>query len=71
MKVLYLFGPNLGALGRREPSMYGSESLEEIMASVGERPRGSDTRSRGGNPTTRAISSAGCSARARKASARS
>ena len=40
MKVLYLFGPNLGALGRREPSMYGSESLEEIMTSVGERAAG-------------------------------
>ena len=40
MKVLYLFGPNLGALGRREPSMYGSESLEEIMASVEERATG-------------------------------
>ena len=36
MKVLYLFGPNLGALGRRDPSLYGSESLEEIMASVGD-----------------------------------
>jgi 3-dehydroquinate dehydratase-2 len=40
MKVLYLFGPNLGALGRREPSLYGSESLDEIMASVEERARG-------------------------------
>jgi 3-dehydroquinate dehydratase II len=37
MKVLYVFGPNLGALGRREPSMYGSDSLDEIMASVEER----------------------------------
>jgi 3-dehydroquinate dehydratase-2 len=37
MKVLYVFGPNLGALGRREPSTYGSESLGEIMASVEER----------------------------------
>jgi len=40
MKVLYLFGPNLGALGEREPAVYGSESLEEIMASVDERARG-------------------------------
>ena len=37
MKVLYLFGPNLGALGRREQSLYGSESLEDIMRSVEER----------------------------------
>jgi 3-dehydroquinate dehydratase-2 len=34
MKVLYLFGPNLGALGRRDPQTYGSESLEDIMTSV-------------------------------------
>jgi 3-dehydroquinate dehydratase-2 len=40
MKVLYLFGPNLGALGRREPSLYGSESLEEIMAAVEQRATG-------------------------------
>ncbi len=40
MKVLYLFGPNLGALGRREPSLYGSESIEDIMRSVEERAAG-------------------------------
>jgi 3-dehydroquinate dehydratase-2 len=37
MKVLFLFGPNLGALGRRDPSLYGSETLDEIMGSVDER----------------------------------
>lgn len=37
MKVLFLFGPNLGALGRREPSLYGSESIEDIMRGVEER----------------------------------
>ena len=37
MKVLFLFGPNLGALGRRDPSLYGVESLDEIMGSVDER----------------------------------
>ena len=37
MKVLFLFGPNLGALGTREPERYGTESLEEIMAGVEER----------------------------------
>jgi 3-dehydroquinate dehydratase-2 len=37
MKVLFLFGPNLGALGRRDMSIYGSESLEDIMGSVEER----------------------------------
>jgi 3-dehydroquinate dehydratase-2 len=37
LKVLFLFGPNLGALGRRETSVYGSDSLEEIMRAVEER----------------------------------
>jgi 3-dehydroquinate dehydratase-2 len=37
LKVLYLFGPNLGALGTREPDRYGTESLEEIMRGVEER----------------------------------
>lgn len=34
MNLLYLFGPNLGALGRRDPETYGSETLEEIMGKV-------------------------------------
>jgi 3-dehydroquinate dehydratase-2 len=37
MRVLFLFGPNLGALGRRDPERYGSQTLEEIMGEVGER----------------------------------
>jgi 3-dehydroquinate dehydratase-2 len=37
MKVLYLFGPTLGALGRRDPEIYGSQTLEQIMAAVEER----------------------------------
>jgi len=31
---LFLFGPNLGALGRRDPETYGSQTLPEIMADV-------------------------------------
>jgi 3-dehydroquinate dehydratase-2 len=34
MNVLFLFGPNLGALGRRDPDTYGSETLEEIIDAV-------------------------------------
>jgi 3-dehydroquinate dehydratase II len=37
MKVLFLFGPNLGALGRRDPRVYGVQTLEELMDSVKER----------------------------------
>jgi 3-dehydroquinate dehydratase II len=40
MKVLYLFGPNLGALGRRDPEIYGSASLAEIMEDVETRGAG-------------------------------
>lgn len=40
MKVLFLFGPNLGALGTRDPERYGTATLEEIMSSVGERAAG-------------------------------
>jgi 3-dehydroquinate dehydratase-2 len=37
MRVLFLFGPNLGTLGRRDPERYGSQTLQEIMGEVGER----------------------------------
>jgi 3-dehydroquinate dehydratase-2 len=37
MRVLFLFGPNLGALGRRDPERYGTQTLEELMGEVGER----------------------------------
>jgi len=40
MKVRYLFGPSLGALGQRDPATYGSETLEEIMAGVADRAEG-------------------------------
>lgn len=40
MKILYLFGPNLGALGTRDPQTYGAETLAEIMEAVTERGRG-------------------------------
>lgn len=40
MRVLFLFGPNLGALGVRDPERYGTQSLEEIMGEVAERAFG-------------------------------
>jgi 3-dehydroquinate dehydratase-2 len=40
VKILYLFGPNLGALGRRDPQTYGSQTLGEIMAEVETRASG-------------------------------
>lgn len=42
MKVLYVFGPNLGTLGTRDPERYGSQTLEEIMGEVGERAKALD-----------------------------
>ena len=34
MNVRYLFGPNLGALGRRDPDVYGPATLLQIMDEV-------------------------------------
>ena len=34
MNVLFLFGPNLGTLGRRDPETYGDQTLADIMADV-------------------------------------
>jgi len=39
MKVLFVFGPNLGALGTRDPERYGARTLEEIAHGVRERGR--------------------------------
>ena len=37
MNVLFLFGPNLGALGRRDPKLYGSQTLPDVMADIDRR----------------------------------
>lgn len=34
MKILVINGPNLNLLGRREPSVYGATSLEEIESAL-------------------------------------
>jgi 3-dehydroquinate dehydratase-2 len=39
MNVLYLFGPNLEALGRRDPDTYGSETLAQVMEEVAAKGR--------------------------------
>ncbi|HEX6263429.1 MAG TPA: type II 3-dehydroquinate dehydratase [Actinomycetota bacterium] len=37
MNVLLLLGPSLGALGSRDPELYGDEPMEDVMAGVSAR----------------------------------
>ena len=36
MNILIINGPNLNLLGKREPGVYGSDSLEEIQREISE-----------------------------------
>lgn len=42
MKILVIHGPNLGLLGKREPDIYGSETLDDINAKLSALARKTD-----------------------------
>ena len=37
LKILLLNGPNLGRLGKREPTVYGTATLADVERAVGRR----------------------------------
>ncbi len=60
--ILLLSGPNLNLFGEREPDVYGSDTLDEMVSDARRRPRRTATTSSTSSRTTKARWSKPCTA---------